>query len=209
MSRQIRRCGKTQYPESEAILSLDGVPQALFQCRVLWRPRRSVCPPEKRIVRQNKSGPRKVTRRADNLRARPVLSSHNLPAVVNILDSVLSLPLLRNSVGWNALRHRKLLHHTSLDILIMSSTASHDQVRSNTGLVLADPFKRTLPLLRRGTPISIGGSAKNDQRIKVTQASIAGRYAPIHKSSTRNRDRTQRKQGNQKPPKSQHAKAPD
>src|SRR5215469_17659035 len=100
--------------------------------------------------------------RADDFGAGPAVCGHDLAAVEDVLNGVLSLPLFDDGVRRNSLGEGECGHGVGLDEVVMGGAAGEDDMWSGAGLELANAFESALALLRRRGSIQVGRCAKND-----------------------------------------------
>ena len=100
---------------------------------------------------------------------------HDLLAVPDVLDGVLSLVFFDHCVGGNALLDGEALHAVRFDEAIVRGAAGDDDVSGDAGAELAHAFEDALPLLGRGRAAEGAGSAEDDEGIEVFEGGVGGR----------------------------------
>jgi hypothetical protein len=172
--------------ENKAVSSLADIEDSFAEDAVFGWPGGSVSAPVEVEVRlvdieriNDEGGAGKVAGRADDLSGVQSMLMHDLGGVIDVLDGVLGLNIFEDCRRGNALASGQLGHDIGLDVLIVGGGSGHDDIRGDSGFILADAFEDTFSLLGRRSAVSIGGIAEDDDGVKVSGSGVVRRDGEI------------------------------
>src|SRR5260370_23696410 len=133
--------------------------------------------------------------RADDLGTGPAAGGHDLLAVKDILNCVLSLTFCEDGIRRNRLGEGERGHGVRLDKLVVGSGAGEDEMRSDPGFELANAFKSAFTLLGGRRSVRIRRSAENDDGVEVCETGIGGGGNLVNEGGPPNNQEYKRHEG--------------